>query len=77
MSTNAEWATKAWAVLVMIAGQRGTIQYGQLGKRGDQSLHSQEGGLDDRFAHSLSDVRIRPLFLPLCHWNRPAATCGT
>ena len=33
MSTNAEWATKASAVLVMIAGQRGTIQYGQLGKR--------------------------------------------
>ena len=30
MSTNAEWATKAWVVLVMIADQRGTIQYGQL-----------------------------------------------
>ena len=30
MSTNAEWATKTWLVLVMIAVQRGTIQYGQL-----------------------------------------------
>ena len=30
MSTNAEWATKAWVVLVMIADRRGTIQYEQL-----------------------------------------------
>ena len=30
MRKNAEWATKAWVVLVMTAKQRGTIQYGQL-----------------------------------------------
>ena len=30
MSTNAEWGTKAWVLLVMIARKRGAIQYGQL-----------------------------------------------
>ena len=48
MSTNAEWATKAWVVLVMIADQRGTIQYGQLAEAiGYTGVWANIGGMLD------------------------------
>ena len=46
MSTNAEWATKAWGVLVMVASQRGTIRYGELAEFiGYEGVHM--GGMLD------------------------------